>query len=132
MKDATSRNVAIAVASVILLAVVGYFLLRSSDARVSGVVTLDGQPVAEAEIVFLIEGEENPTPVVAHSDENGKYKLIGNNGRGIRTGNYKVVVTKMAAPDRTVFKGENLMQAREQGLLRNILPPVYEDGSTTP
>jgi hypothetical protein len=132
MKDATQRNVAIAVASFVFLGLIGYFLLRSSDARVSGVVTLDGQAVADAEIVFLMDDEENPTPIVAHSDDKGKYKLIGNTARGIPTGKYKVVITKLAGSDRTELKGEKLVQAREQGLLPNILPPIYGDRSTTP
>ena len=131
MKDATLRNVSIAMASVILLALVGYFLLRSTDAEVSGVVTLDAQPVPDAEIVFLLDGEENPTPFLARSDDKGKYKVVGNTGRGIPTGKYRVVVTKLAMPDRTVLKGENLVLAREQGLLKNILPSVYEEPSTT-
>jgi hypothetical protein len=46
-------------------------------AEVEGTVTLDGQPLADIEVVFLPEVEKNNrgNPSSAYTDEQGRYKL---------------------------------------------------------
>ena len=66
------------------------------------------------------------------TDMDGSFQIVGNTGNGIPVGQYKVVVSKMALPDGTVPKGEQLVLAQQQGLLRNVLPGVYEDRASTP
>jgi hypothetical protein len=102
------------------------------EAHVSGTVTLDNAPVSGALVVLIGEDEQNKAPVVAQTDDQGKYRLVGHRRGGILPGKYKAVVTKMALADGTVPQGEKLEQARSQGLLLNVLPPAYEDRATTP
>jgi hypothetical protein len=121
-----------AVGAFVVVALGGVFLARPGDARVSGKVTVDGEPVAGAQVIFIGEDENNQAPLVATTGEGGTYCLIGNKGGGIPPGKYKVAVTRMALKDRTVPTGEKLEQARSKGLLLNVLPKVYEHRSTTP
>jgi hypothetical protein len=121
-----------AVAAVALGVLVWLLSFHSGKAQVSGTVTLDGKAVPGAQVVFLGEDEKNEAPIVAVADDEGKYRLIGHDSAGIPTGKYRVAVSKMALKDGTVPVGERLEQARAQGLLRNVLPKVYEDRATTP
>ena len=101
------------------------------EAHVSGRVTLDDVPVPGGQVVFMSEDEAGAGPFVAHTDDRGNYKLKGNTGSGIPTGKYKVVVTKMVAADGRVPTGENVEATLESGTLKNLMPPFYEDRSTT-
>src|SRR5262245_26666546 len=86
-------------------------------ATVNGKVTLDGAPLAGAQLAFL---NEQRAALVAQSNDEGTYQLFGNKGAGIPVGKYQVVVTKMTLKDGTVPRGEALEQARANGLLRNV------------
>jgi hypothetical protein len=121
------------VAALLLLVGVAYFVAgRSGAATVAGQATLDSQPLAGAQVVFIGEDEKNQAPVVALTNNEGNYKLVGNQGGGIPAGKYKVMVSKVTLPDGTVPTGERLEQARAKGLLNNSLPKIYEDRSTSP
>lgn len=117
------------------LAVAGalcYFAFPAREAQVSGKVMLDSKPVPGALVAFIGADEGNEAPVAVQADDAGNYRLMGNQGGGIRPGKYQVVVTKLALKDGTVPVGERLLQARAKGLLLNFLPKVYEERSTTP
>jgi hypothetical protein len=101
----------------------------ASDARVSGTVTLDGEPVKGAQVVFARDGSG---PVVALTDDAGRYALVGNTGGGLPPGEYRVTVTKGALKDGSVPTGEALTEARAKGLLKNVLPAKYAEPGTTP
>jgi len=122
----------IAAAVLLLAAVFWFFMGGSSEGHVSGTVTLEGEPLASAQVVFIGEDEKNRAPLMAPTDEDGSYKLVGHKGGGIAAGKYKVVVTKMALKDGTIPEGPKLQEARSKDLLLNVLPKVYEDRSTTP
>ena len=104
----------------------------SSGAQVSGKVTLDGQPVGGAQVIFVCEDKGAEATIVARTDDAGSYNLIANTPAGIAVGKYKVAVTKEALKDGSVPQGEQLEQARAGGKLMNILPKVYADRATTP
>jgi hypothetical protein len=95
-------------------------------------VTLDDSPLAGALVVFLGQGEADQAPVVAQTDNGGHFKLVGQRAGGIGVGKYKVMVSKMALRDGTVPAGEKRDQARQQGLMKNLLPRIYEEPATTP
>lgn len=109
-----------------------FFLMGSNEAMVSGAVTLDGTPLAEAQVVFLGEDANNQSPVVAQSDESGKYALTGVTGGGIPPGKYRATVSKQTLKDGTRPIGEELEKARIEERLLNTLPKPYEDRATTP
>ena len=59
---------------------------------VTGVVTLDGKPVAGASVTLVSEdGKDNPT---ALTDDSGNFTVESRDGPGAHPGNYKVVVAK--------------------------------------
>ncbi len=64
---------------------------------VSGVVTLDGTPVPQANVVFLPDAK-NGKPASGVTDENGRYELTTFNPKdGAMAGSYKVMITKAKA-----------------------------------
>lgn len=124
----------LAAAAVVLVAaaVGGFFVFGPGDARVSGALRLDNAPLAGAQVIFVAEDGKNPVTVATQTDGDGRYVLVGNQGKGVPLGKYKVVVSKMTLKDGTVPAGEKLEQARMNDLLVNVLPPMYEDIATTP
>ena len=121
-----------AAAVVVLVGVVAVLAFRSGDAQVSGTVTLDAAPVAGAQVTFLHADESVTGPLVAKTDDAGRFELVGNTGAGVPVGPYRVAVRKDALKDGSVPTGEQIDQARAAGKLRNMLPKVYDDKATTP
>lgn len=79
---------------------------------VSGLVTLDGQPLADATIMFLPELESGFHGATGRTDSSGKYELttdIGNGktSKGAIPGKYKVTVSKLIKPDGTPVPAGN-------------------------
>ena len=60
---------------------------------VSGVVTLDGKPVAEATVMF--SPEAGGVPAVGLTDAAGRFQLTTNGKEGALVGTHQVMVTKM-------------------------------------
>jgi hypothetical protein len=73
-----------------------------SPVEVAGVVYLDGQPLANAEVFFLEEvqpsGQTEKKPQRAHgrTDENGRYELVS----GAMPGSYRVIVRALVGGDQ--------------------------------
>lgn len=130
--DNSKRTIIAAAIAIVLVVVVGFFWTGKKEAKVAGIVTLDGAPLAGAQVVFIGDDEKNQSPVVAQSDNAGKYGLIGNAGGGLPLGRYRVMVSKMSLQDGTRPAGEALEKARVDGLLVNTLAKEYEDQATTP
>lgn len=74
--------------------------------EVAGVVYLDGQPLANAEVFFISDKQnsagdsedvQNGSPQRAHgrTDENGRYELVA----GVMPGSYRVVVRALVGGD---------------------------------
>lgn len=118
-----------AVVALLLLAIAG---CSAREGRVSGKVTFNGQPLARAVLRFHRSGDDNPRPVAATSNENGEFRVIGFKDDTIPVGDYRVTAVKMALKDGTIPEGEKLVEAQSAGLLKNILPRVYEDVGSTP
>jgi hypothetical protein len=109
----------------------GSYLLfgGSSLGRVTGTVTMDGQPLEAAEIVF--HGEEDPKlpSIPGKTDKDGVYTLAGE--PGIAPGKYKIVILKLVMPDGKIPEGPAGEKAREDGLLKNVAPADYGDRDKT-
>ena len=102
-------------------------------AEVSGMVTLDGKPLAGAEIFFVSKGFEG----YGRIKEDGRYSLV----RGAPVGSCKVYITKDRAPEgpgaaggvdmSMEGMGEEQMKAMSQGAaggnVKPLLPPEYSD-----
>lgn len=102
-------------------------------AEVSGMVTLDGKPLAGAEIFFVSKGFEG----YGRIKDDGRYSLV----RGAPVGSCKVYITKDRAPEgpgagRVIDMSipgmdEEQVKAMNQssvgGNVKPLLPPEYSD-----
>jgi hypothetical protein len=101
----------------------------------TGVVTLNGTPLAEASLTFYPDGD-NPDARVAGgaTDEHGKYTVTTlKPGDGLFPGNYKVGVVKHEeyGPEGRYIINEAGEQEFTGRRIRNILPPQYEKPETS-
>jgi hypothetical protein len=63
---------------------------------IPGVITLDGGPIGNAQIMFMPEGSDE-IAVLASSDDEGRFLIVPVGGKaGLPSGRYKVVVVKVA------------------------------------
>jgi hypothetical protein len=79
-------------------------------ATVEGTVTLDGQPVADAQVTLVLDGADGPAPS-AETDADGKFRLEAMPGK------YKVTVFKRVIGPQP---------------MKSALPQKYAQHSTTP
>jgi hypothetical protein len=88
---------------------------------VTGVVTLDSEPLMNADITFIpISGQ---IEAGGRTDADGKYTLIVRNQMGAAVGDYKVTISK-----RTREDGSEFPENRENvGAGKESLPPKYVD-----
>jgi hypothetical protein len=105
---------------------------------VSGRVTLNGQPLANAAITFqpeATEGNNNPGPGSgAFTDSEGRYtlKVVGTETRGAVVGKHKVRITLVADADSADDKPKRVKQLPARYNAKTTL--VYEvtaSGSST-
>lgn len=96
---------------------------------VTGVVTLDGQPVAGADVSFLpAAGDAEAAPAQAVTDDAGRFEVatLFDQGRtsqpGMRPGSYAVQITKIERPPPAA----GLSQAP-----KNVLPRKYASTATS-
>lgn len=68
---------------------------------IPGVITLDGGPIGNAQIMFMPEGSDE-IAVLASSDNEGRFLIVPVGGKaGLPNGRYKVVVVKVADANPT-------------------------------
>jgi hypothetical protein len=99
-------------------------------AKVSGTITLAGNPLTNASVTFIPMGDTPGFGGVGKTDASGKYALAGsrNNEPGIPTGQYRVVISKRLMPDGSeVAAGE----APTMSPAKESLPDVYSSMSMT-
>jgi hypothetical protein len=104
-------------------------------ARVSGVVTLNGDPVEGAKVTFVSTTEASGTrsEYATTTDSSGKYMIaaVGKNP-GIPAGMYKVLVTKLVPKSGAKIPEDfDMTQLEMSGLGVNTLPKEYADFGTT-
>lgn len=98
---------------------------------VSGTVTLDGNPVADALVRFYPDGDtDKSSSGFAQTGSDGKFVITGGSGKkGLVAGKYKV----------TVSKGQLQTTSSEEGAgavvpgidLKDDFPPIYSDLAKT-
>ena len=65
---------------------------RTDLAPVSGKVTFQGKPLADAKVVFVPTGKDEPDRPAAVTDAEGAFELICDDQAGAPPGNYQVVI----------------------------------------
>lgn len=95
--------------------------------KVSGLVTLDGQPLTNGVVSF--------TPVKAGSSaygtigSDGRYRLQTGAETGIDPGEYKVTIAANATPEQAAAMG---IKVGREGIMPLLTPQRYGDVATTP
>lgn len=102
-------------------------------APASGVVTLDGKPLAGATVTLIADlpasTREFPPTASGRTDEMGRFTLqIGVGMEGAVPGKYKVVVSQVVAKEgATLQEGIDVRQLMMSGQAEEKLPPTYSD-----
>ncbi|MFL5340259.1 MAG: carboxypeptidase-like regulatory domain-containing protein [Gemmataceae bacterium] len=96
---------------------------------VSGAVTLDGVPLANAVVAFAPAGATKGVGAVGRTDAGGKYTLATPHGSpGVVPGEYKVTVSKFVdlktGADAVLEPGKPPI---DQPDIRELLPPQYSN-----
>jgi hypothetical protein len=121
------------VAAIVLLAVGCNPGSVRGTVPVSGKVTYNGQPVADATVTFIGEGDARIA--VSVTDASGEYRLKTLDSAGAIPGKYTVLVTKTettggsGAPVSMDEAAQNRGKAREP---KQLLPVKYSDATKTP
>ena len=101
-----------------------------------GTITLDGQPLADADVAFVYDGvlPSGFFGAGARTDAQGHYELKSMNENGTLPGKYKVTVTKLINTGGTALKpeeGVDMEQLRQAGMLKETVPTKYTEPTTT-
>jgi hypothetical protein len=127
------------VASLLFFGAVGC-AAKDAPVPVDGVVTLDGNPVAGAAVLFMPAGEAG-RPASGRTNRRGIFRLSTYRvGDGALPGAYRVVVTKTEAippppeakPDDRESVLEHYKALRAKKRKESLLPVLYADSSKTP
>ena len=109
-------------------------VIPTSAVPVTGIVTLDGKPLANAKITFVPTESSQGSGASGSTDSAGKYELrslFGNKSVvGCPTGNYKVVVSLMVKPDGSPMPADSQEPPMMSGA-RESLPLKYADFVST-
>jgi hypothetical protein len=108
---------------------------------VSGMVTLDGQPLEEAMLNFQPKEVkvENPRAGVARSDAAGKFRVMTlQPNDGVYPGEYKVIVSKSVEVPLTPQEEEKIKKLIQDNIpipdpvYKELIPTLYTKFETTP
>lgn len=101
---------------------------------VKGTVTLDGEPLANARVLFTFDG---PPPAGfggghGQTDSSGKYQLRSGERLGVPAGRYRVFIELWTMPDGAPYseqaaQGLDMEQAKMAGMLKQKVPLKYND-----
>jgi hypothetical protein len=102
-------------------------------ATVEGIVTLDGKPLADVEVQFIPEPEQqqSATPASAYTDESGRYRIES----GVCVGPNRVCVNdaRLMMPGGGIDPDDGTPGAdRKSSPRRSRVPEIYSDATRTP
>jgi hypothetical protein len=103
---------------------------------VSGKLTMDGQPLADAEVVFVPDpGNTDVTGGRDRTDADGVYSSTYNGRSGLAVGRYKVLVSKKSEPPAGTVLPDPIKMDRVQqemvGIRKETLPSKYSSATKT-
>jgi hypothetical protein len=99
---------------------------------VEGVVTLDGKPLAGANVMLIPRGEtRGDKAFYGKTNASGKFVATSADGRqkGTAVGSYQAVVNKMVKPDGSDFVPDPNAGPEDTGGFRELLPAAYSDAA---
>jgi len=84
--------------SVLAFTFTGCGYRRPAQVKTTGTVTLDGEPVAQASLMFI---PDSGRPASGTTNESGAFELSSYGGNdGLPAGNYRVTVTKLVLKEK--------------------------------
>ena len=100
--------------------------------KVTGVVTLDGEPLSGADILLIPQGTTLGQGGAGRTDASGRFSLKSPDGKfeGVVQGGYRVVINKLVTPDGADFVPTPDMDPMTAAY-REILPAIYSDSVHT-
>lgn len=103
---------------------------------VSGVITLDGKPLADADVGFAYLGvpPEGFAGSAGRTDAQGRYELQTGTKKGAVAGQYRVTVSRLAAPGGVTLnpaEGLDMGQLAASGQVTQTVPVKYTDINST-
>jgi len=108
-----------AVCAMLLLCLAVAGCAKSDTIAVTGAVSLNGQPAADADVMFTPTGPGRMAS--GHTDANGRFQLDG----GVPAGKYAVTLVEYYPPDKPP-------PMPKSGFLPSRFPPKYSDPTTSP
>jgi hypothetical protein len=102
--------------------------------KVTGSVTLDGKPVADAEVAFSPKDDPKLAGSSAKTRADGSFELPPDprSGRMLEAGNYLVLITKFVQKNGSVPSAEDAGMLLAAGALKNSLPAEYGEAQKSP
>lgn len=109
---------------------------NSPGPEVRGVVTLDGEPLADAEVQILPSGGDTTrNGALTRTDAQGKFEIAPDpdTGATLEPGQYNVVISKKVDRQGKVPQGieDDMEQMEAAGMVREVLPAKYSRESET-
>jgi hypothetical protein len=102
-----------------------------SHVGMSGTVTLNGEPLADAQVTFIPTGDTQGIGAGAWTEADGRYQLIDRRGKpGTQPGTYKVTISKRLMPNGSEVPVDDKKPPIESPA-RESLPPNYSDSVKT-
>ena len=98
--------------------------------EVQGKVTMNGQPLSGATVVFVPEG--GGPEAGAQTDEEGSFRLNGTRGDGTLAGEYRVIVSKKEWPPGVKPPDPKEMSFASVLRMRETVPQKYTVQDKTP
>ena len=99
---------------------------------VDGTVTLDERPLSGAMVTFYPLGQTRGVGGSAYTDENGRYEAAsGSAAKGLPTGQYRAVVSKLVMPDGSPYSAEEGVPPMDSEA-REAVPLRYPDMDQSP
>jgi hypothetical protein len=111
----------------------------SKTAAVKGRVTLDGQPVSGATVLFVPAAPDRGRPASAQTDDDGNFRLMTYRSEdGAVPGEYRIVVSKTEAfpapdPKHTGKQRalDRLARDASRKKAKRLIPAIYSDPAQT-
>ncbi|HWG46982.1 MAG TPA: hypothetical protein VN688_29735 [Gemmataceae bacterium] len=100
---------------------------KGGGANASGSVSLNGQPLADAEVQFIPRDDASLGTHSTTTDSAGKFTVKGDRNIPLKPGPYVVIVNKLA-----VKEGDGKQGAGGKGAMVNTVPLMYQNRGRTP
>jgi len=96
--------------------------------RVKGKITLDGQPLAGADIILESRDKDNSGRFIGRTNDVGDYEVPPQPlPSAMKPGGYRVSINKYVDPKGKIVDPDEIGQLQARGLAKNLVPPEYSD-----